>query len=140
MHEALEAVQRLHCKALKPGRARKEAGPDPTEPVNPLPNLWARQLRGEGALVKKWRVILRNLPFNVRSQIALECMMHHVTECARLVTSLLHLQVKEDELKEALSPAGFVWHLTLPRKDNGDSCHNTQTRNARCSIDWADAY
>jgi nucleolar protein 4 len=27
--------------------------------------LWARHVSGEGALVKKWRLILRNLPFQV---------------------------------------------------------------------------
>ena len=27
--------------------------------------LWARQVSGEGAHVKKWRLIIRNLPFQV---------------------------------------------------------------------------
>lgn len=27
--------------------------------------LWAREVKGEGAHVKQWRVILRNLPFQV---------------------------------------------------------------------------
>jgi nucleolar protein 4 len=29
--------------------------------------LWARHVSGEGALVKKWRLILRNMPFQVSS-------------------------------------------------------------------------
>ena len=53
--------------------------------------LWARQVSGEGALAKKWRVIIRNLSFSA----------------------------DEAALRAALSPAGFVWELNLPRKPDG---------------------
>ena len=29
------------------------------------------------------------------------------------------MQVKEDELRAVLSPAGFVWELTVPRTPDG---------------------
>ncbi len=29
------------------------------------------------------------------------------------------MQVKEDELRAVLSPAGFVWELTVPRSPDG---------------------
>lgn len=53
--------------------------------------LWARQVSGEGALAKKCRVIIRNLSFSA----------------------------DEAALRAALSPAGFVWELNLPRKPDG---------------------
>ena len=50
---AVEAVTKLHGTNLA---GRKQPGQE---------KLWARQLKGEGSMVKKWRLILRNLPFNV---------------------------------------------------------------------------
>ncbi|KAG2482067.1 hypothetical protein HYH03_018977 [Edaphochlamys debaryana] len=53
--------------------------------------LWAREVKGEGAHVKQWRVIMRNLPF----------------------------KVTEVSLRKALEPVGFVWELKLPRGPDG---------------------
>ncbi len=30
------------------------------------------------------------------------------------------MQVKEEDLRELLSPAGFVWELTVPRNPDGE--------------------
>ncbi len=57
---AFEAVTKLHGTALA-GHKQRQSSSGP---------LWARQLKGEGAMVKKWRLILRNLPFHVRSAAA----------------------------------------------------------------------
>eukprot|EP00898_Chlorokybus_atmophyticus_P007494 jgi/Chlat1/7746/Chrsp66S07326 len=53
--------------------------------------VWARQLGGEGAHLKQLRLILRNLPF----------------------------QVKSAELQELCSAVGFVWDLKVPVEANG---------------------
>ena len=55
---AFEAVIKLHGSSI--GNSTQ---PHPGK-------LWARQLKGEGAMVKKWRLILRNLPFNVSPSIS----------------------------------------------------------------------
>ncbi len=39
--------------------------PGPSDDQVPPVTLWCRQVSGEGAHVKKWRVIIRNLPFKV---------------------------------------------------------------------------
>lgn len=52
---AVEAVAKLHGVSVGSGKQ---------EMTNETA-LWARQLKGEGAMVKRWRLILRNLPFNV---------------------------------------------------------------------------
>ncbi|KAK9804437.1 hypothetical protein WJX73_000419 [Symbiochloris irregularis] len=76
--EALHAVTVLHGHVL-PG-----AGGDSSK-------LWARQAAGEGAYIKKWRLILRNLAF----------------------------QAKETDLRSLLKPAGFLWELNIPLTAEG---------------------
>lgn len=55
--------------------------------------LWARQTGGEGALTRRWRLIVRNVAFTAT----------------------------EDSLRTVFSCAGFVWEMHLPRDDDGRS-------------------
>jgi len=68
--DALAAVAKLHNHVLQEGdgggttnkeKKRSKAG------ASSGTLLWARQVSGEGAHLKKWRLILRNLPFDVCS-------------------------------------------------------------------------
>ncbi|DBA82043.1 TPA: hypothetical protein ACH3X1_007738 [Trebouxia sp. C0004] len=91
---ALAAVAKLHSQSL--GRPTKQAakrqkiykdGADTAQQ-----SLWARQVSGEGLHLKKWRLIIRNLSF----------------------------QVKQEDLKAALEVGGsFVWDLSLPKSSEG---------------------
>lgn len=53
--------------------------------------LWARQLGGEGAQVRRWRLIIRNVAFSASEQV----------------------------LRRLFSTAGFVWDLHIPIGENG---------------------
>ena len=73
--DALAGVAALHNHVLPPEeappagpRAGRKAGPAAAGAEGTL--LWARQAAGEGAHLKKWRIIIRNLPFNVRAIVS----------------------------------------------------------------------
>jgi len=101
--QAMAAVARLHGATVGGGetapgpvpvskkakKARAEAAP--VTGLVPTTVLWARQVSGEGALLKKWRLIIRNLAFTV----------------------------DEAALRALLAPAGFVWELNIPRRPDG---------------------
>lgn len=80
---ALAAVAALHNQLLQPalpaakgkgkgkhGGKSAAAGPS-AAPGGPVSQLWARQVSGEGLHMKKWRLILRNLAFQVPTCCAL---------------------------------------------------------------------
>jgi len=59
-------VSQLHGRELGPAeRGKGAAAKAEAAAAGGRPRLWARQVAGEGAHHKKWRLILRNLSFQV---------------------------------------------------------------------------
>ena len=73
---ALQAVSRLHNRVLEPD---KGAGKDKKAGASAGTLMWARQVSGEGLHMKKWRLIIRNLAFDVRP---LGALMHQLMQGA----------------------------------------------------------
>jgi nucleolar protein 4 len=81
--EALAAMKGIHRTQKKLNPSKKALAV----------TMWARQVSGEGKHLKKYRVVVRNLPFNVT----------------------------ETDLREAFESIGMIWEVTMPRDAEGHS-------------------
>ena len=129
----MNTVAALHRQPLSClSKATQQASQDRTGP-----SLWARQASGEGQHWKKWRLILRNLAFNVSNSVPLRSpsslhsawlkQQHIRSQHVAAVHALsmwpltrLWVQTGEDDIALLLKPAGAVWQLSVPRKPDGE--------------------
>lgn len=81
--EMMKAMEKIHGEEVKLSQQKSA----------PPAKLWARQVSGEGRHLKRWRVVVRNLPF----------------------------QATDGDLRESFSKAGFIWELSIPKSPEGRS-------------------
>ena len=72
---ALQAIATLHRRLIDPeaAEAPKRQKNGVTTKHKAQHQLWARQVSGEGLHMKKWRLIIRNIAFNVSNWLSALC-------------------------------------------------------------------
>lgn len=92
-----------------------------------LPAVVSNLLAIQGSKIRKWRVIVRNLPFKVldwmqKFTCSKLCFLEEIKQRLYVFVSLLQITVKE--IMDMFSLAGFVWDVSIPQKsDNGYVLH-----------------
>jgi hypothetical protein len=77
---------------------------------------------GQGSKTRKWKLIVRNLPFKVFYSLC--CNMQFFLGESLIWTSLpTQMQAKVGDIKDMFSSAGFVWDVFIPH--NSDTGYTT---------------
>jgi nucleolar protein 4 len=137
--QAMEAVAKLHGQTVASssggaagGNGNKRKGGEQAGGAGGGDcRVWARQLSGDGLHQKRWRLVVRNLPFTVSclaeafSGLVMgrgcQPSVHRPAHAPMLPFACHLVQATEADLRAAFSSAGFVWELTLPRSASGRS-------------------
>lgn len=101
--DVMSAVSKLHGCDVTPANAQKGGrGGTEAAPADGQQRLWARQVAGEGAHHKKWRIIIRNLSFQVISLVLHQpdIQLLWTTFCLQRVTDCTrgHMRVRKRTL------------------------------------------
>lgn len=84
-----------------------------------LPAVVSNLLAIQGSKIRKWRVIVRNLPFKVldwmqKFTCSKLCFLEEIKQRLYVFVSLLQITVKE--IMDIFSLAGFIWDVSIPQK------------------------
>lgn len=118
--DALAAVEKLHNHVLREGDggvavAAAAKGKKAKAGASSGTLLWARQVSGEGAHLKKWRLILRNLPFNVRPPASVHGQtLPTLSQCFCCAARPCHVLGSDDMLAESCGSKHVHCHLESP--------------------------